>query len=524
MTSAFDAIVIGAGHNGLVCANYLARAGRRVLVVEATDRVGGASITREFADGFSVSACAHLLYQLHPEISRDLELEQHGLAFAARNLDTVALDRRGRHRRLSGGVVMGEGLSGEDVAAYGEFHAQMVRYAKLLATVATRRPPRLVGGDWRDRLALAKLGLDVRRLGRDDMRELLRVGAINLFDVLTERIEDDLLKGALGVDGVMGAQLGPRSPNTVLTFIHRRLGDVFGYAGPAIPLGGMGAVADALATSAGAQGVEIRTGAIVDHLLVDASRVVGVALAGGEEICGALGAIVVSNADPKTTFEQIAGFRRLETGFVRRIHNLRMRGTAAKLHLALNDLPAFSGLDAKDAGNRLLIAPDLAYVERAFDAAKYREYSNAPIMEISIPTVHDPSIAPSGRHVLSAVVQFAPYSLKAGWASAKGAFRQVVVDRLARYAPGIKELIVASELLTPVDIEREFRVRGGHWHHGEICLDQFMMLRPAPGATQYATPLDGLYLCGAGAHPGGGVMGLAGRNAAREIVRRGDGA
>lgn len=518
MTEVYDAVVVGAGHNGLVCAAYLAKKGKRVLIAEAADIVGGASITREFAEGYSVSACAHLLYQFHPGIAHDLELEKHGLVFAAENLATIALATDGNYRRFIGNIVTGKGLTQKDISEFAAFHAQMTRYAKLLAKVAGRRPPKLIEGDWHDKLNLAKIGLDIRRLGRDDMRELLRIGAINLFDVLHDRFADELLKGALSVDGVLGAHMGPRSPNTVLGYLYRHLGDAFGLSGPAIPKGGMGRVTTALAAAARSKGVEIRTGCPVTKIVCAAGRTSGVKLTSGEEIEAE---IVVSNADPKTTFEELVGFRELETGFSRRVHNIRARGTAAKLHLALDGMPEFSGIDAIDSGARLVVAPDLAYVERAFDPAKYGEFSRAPIMEITIPSVHDKSLAPAGKHVLSAVVQFAPFELKAGWDAGKSSFETLLLDTLAQYAPGIRDLIVSSEVLTPRDIEQQFRIRGGHWHHCELSLDQFMMMRPAFGATQYATPIDGLYLCGAGAHPGGGVMGLAGRNAARVIVKQG---
>jgi phytoene dehydrogenase-like protein len=512
-----DVVVIGAGHNGLVCAAYLSRSGYRVTVIEAGDDVGGASTTRPLADGFNVSACAHLLYQLHPGVIEDLDLEQHGLTYAARDLPTIALGPSAEIRRISGATVTGAGLSGNDVTAYRRFHEQMVRYAGLLSRAAEIRPPMLVDGDWQDRMALVRLALRTRLLGRDDMRSLLRVGAINLFDVLNETLEDELLKGTLSMDGVLGAHMGPRSPNTVLGFIYRRLDAVFGFDGPALPAGGMGRIAEAVSASARSSGVEVRTGTRVERVLLDGERAAGVVLAGGERLSADL---VVSNADPKTTFEDLVGFPQLETGFSRRIRNLRMRGTAAKLHLALESLPEFTGVSADDIGGRLVIAPSMIHVERAFDPAKYGGWSPAPVMEINIPSVHDPSLAPTGKHVLSAIVQFAPYELKGGWQSARDEFTAVLIDRLSEYAPGIRELIVAAELLTPRDIEQQFGIRGGHWHHGELSLDQFMMLRPVPGASQYATPLDGLYLCGAGCHPGGGVMGLAGRNAAQEIIAR----
>jgi phytoene dehydrogenase-like protein len=241
-----------------------------------------------------------------------------------------------------------------------------------------------------------------------------------------------------------------------------------------------------------------------------------VRLEGGGEIAADL---VVSNADPKATLLKLLGARHLETELTRRVHNLRMQGSAAKLHLALSELPEFRGVPGDQLGERLIIAPDLDYIERAFNPAKYREYSAAPVMEITIPSIHDPDLAPAGRHVLSAVIQYAPYDLAAGWDGERDRFREVVLDVLERFAPGLRRLVVGAELLTPLDIERQFRISGGHWHHGELALDQFMMLRPVPGAAQYAMPVRGLYLCGAGCHPGGGVMGTAGRNAASAVLK-----
>jgi phytoene dehydrogenase-like protein len=278
----------------------------------------------------------------------------------------------------------------------------------------------------------------------------------------------------------------------------------------------MGAVGEALAQAARNHGAVIRTGAPVKRVIVENGRAAGVETENGETFSSWT---VVSNADPKATIMSLVGARHVETGFVRRVHNIRMRGNAAKLHLALDGLPSIEGLDKKDFGGRFLIAPDPNYVERAFNPAKYGEYSPAPVLEITFPTFRDAGLAPTGKHVLSAIVQYAPRDLKAGWNSeARDNFRDAAIDTIAEYAPDLRSRITASELLTPEDIEREFRITGGHWHHGELTLDQFMFVRPVVGFAQYRMPLDGLWLCGAGAHPGGGISGAAGRNAARMIL------
>jgi len=279
--------------------------------------------------------------------------------------------------------------------------------------------------------------------------------------------------------------------------------------------GGPGALSEALASAARAAGAEIRLSAPVASLLLKEGTVCGVRLESGEEIAAVT---VVSNADPKTTFNRLLGARHLEAEFARRVHHLRAIGTAAKLNLALNGTPEFRGLETGELGERLLIAPDSHYVDDAFNGAKYRDCSRAPAVEITVPSVADPELAPAGKHVLSAIVQYAPSDLAGGWDARRDEFRDRVLELLELYAPGLRRQVVAAELLTPLDLERQFRASGGHWHHAELSLDQFMMLRPVPGAAQYATPVAGLYLCGAGCHPGGGVIGAAGRNAARVIL------
>ncbi len=518
MTKQYDVVVIGGGHNGLVCGAYLGRNGRKVLVVEAESHLGGASKTREFSEGFKVSAGAHLLTMLNPEVRKDLRLDEHGLKMAAKDLKTIALAADGNNITIDGDSISGGDISAKDQATMKNFHKTMMRFTKLLASAFRNRPPKLVEGDWHDRINLMKLGLGMRMLGREDMRELMRVGLINVYDVLHERFDSELLKGALSLDGLLGSHMAPRSPNTVLGYLYRRLGDLWGYRGPSLPEGGMGAVGEAIASAAKSMGVDIRTNSAVVSINTDAGRATGVTLASGEVIEAR---IIISNADPKNTFQKLVGIRNIETDFARRVENIRMKGNVAKFHLALDSLPEFKGVSSSELGQRLVIAPDMDYVERAFNPTKYGELCTTPVMEIVIPSIHDRSLAPDGKHVLSAVVQYAPYTLKAGWENEKEHFKQIVIDLLEQYAPGIQSKVVASELLTPEDIESEFHISGGHWHHGEISFDQILMMRGAYGSTQYGTPVDGLYLCGAGAHPGGNVMGLAGRNAAKEVIKRG---
>ena len=510
MTDKYDAIVIGAGHNGLICAALLAKSGKSVLVLEANGQVGGAAVTREFADGYTVSACAHLLYQLQPSVRKDLNLKP---KLAADDMPTIALAEDGEHVRIDGLSV--DGVSDADAKSYRAFQKRMLRFSKLLNTYLNKTPPRLGTKNFADLAILGRLGFDVRRLGKTEMQEFLRLIGINIHDEVTERFDNPLLKGAVCLDAVLGTHLGPRSPNTIMTYLYRLAGD---FGRTALPSGGMGSVSDELAHVARQAGVTIRTGMPVQRIIVDNARVVGVETASGEQFDSYT---VVSNADPKRTLLDLVGARHLEANFTHRVHNLRARGNAAKLHLALDGLPAMAGLDAKDFAARLVIAPDEHYVERAFNPAKYGASSPEPVVELTFPSVSDETLAPAGKHVLSAVVQYAPYNRKGGWTdAARAEFEAATIRVIERYAPDIAQHITASELLTPFDIEEQFHITGGHWHHGELTLDQFFFVRPVCGAAQYRMPVDGLYLCGAGAHPGGGVSGAAGRNAARAILGR----
>ena len=516
----YDVIVIGAGHNGLVCAATLARAGRSVLVVEAADQVGGMAVTREFAPGYRVSSGAHLLHQMPLALMRELNLSGHGLEFAATSLATTALGDEGTGLALACGGTPGAGWTARDAAAWPAWQGRLARFARLLHTLLAAPPPRLGTEAWTDKVALAKVGLRLRLLGRRDMREFLRIVGMNAYDLLEDEFESSLLKGALGLDAVLGTNFGPRAPGTVLTLLYRLAAD--SAAGPmplALPRGGLGALSLALARAATAAGAAIRTASPVERILVADDRATGVVLASGETIGAGR---VVSSADVKTTFLKLLGPEHLDTGFVRRVDHVRSSGLAAKLHLALDRLPGFRGTAPAALGGRLVVSPSLDYLERAFNPSKYGEWPSSPALEITLPTVSDPSLAPAGHHVLSAIVQYAPYAPKAGWAAEKRPFLEAILARLEAYAPGLRNSIVASELSTPEDLEREFRVPGGHWHHGDLAFDQFYMVRPVPGASQYATPLQGLYLCGASCHPGGGVMGLAGLNAARRMLDAGD--
>jgi phytoene dehydrogenase-like protein len=512
----YDTIIIGGGHNGLVCATFLARGGRKVLVLEAGATPGGAAVTREFAPGFRVSSCAHLLHLMPPALMRELGLQAQGLKIAAESLPTVALSEDAQHLSLAPGDLSAlERVSPADAAALREWQDLMRRISRALHPVLAQTPPRLGTDAWRDRAALLGIGWRVRRLGRRDMRELLRIGGMCVHDLLEDRFRLPLLKGALALDAVLGTNLGPRSPGTVVSLLYR-LAAVQGAEALALPQGGLGAFSEALARAAVAAGAQLRTSATVEKILVREDRVAGVVLASGEEIAAQS---VVSSADPKTTFLKLLGAEHLDAGFTRRVTQVRTRGLSAKLHLALERLPQFPGLTEQALRARLLVAPSSDYIERAYNHAKYEEFSQRPMLEVTIPSLSDSTLAPQGQHVMSVIVQYAPYTLKGGWAASRQAFTDRIIDTLGLHAPQLRASIRASELLTPEDIEREFRISGGHWHHAELTLDQFMMTRPVPGAAQYQTPVPGLYLCGAGCHPGGGVMGLAGRNAARELIR-----
>ncbi|MGK0501103.1 MAG: phytoene dehydrogenase-like protein [Oceanicoccus sp.] len=430
-------------------------------------------------------------------------------------IETITLDAAGNHLTLGINDIAGAELSAKDIDAYKAFKQEFRDYASALEPLMMNKPPRLKNMDKKDKFTLAKLGWKLRfGLGADAMSEFFRVGGINIYDVLNDVFDDPRIKGAIAADAVMGQHMGPRTPTTVLTYLHRLWGET--HSQPSLPPGGMGQVAKALLADAKNRGVTVRTEAKVQEILVSEGRASGVKLASGEQINAAL---VISNADAKTTFLELMDVAELDAMFVHRIHKTRTNGNVAKLHFGLNALPAINGLSIDQLGQRLLVAPDLRYVEHAFNHAKYGEYSQQPILEITLPSIVDPSLAPAEHHVMSVSASFAPYALKQGWdEQQRKAFVGTVIGVLEQYAPGFANTIVAQELLTPVDIEEQYHVTGGHWHHGELAIDQSFMMRPVHGTAQYDTPINGLFLCGAAAHPGGGITGIPGRNAAQRII------
>ena len=514
-TDHYDSIVIGAGHNGLVCASYLAQRGQRVLVLEASDTPGGLAATREFHPGFQVSV-AHSVSHFSHKVARELKLQSHGFEMAPTLLPTVGLGTEGEHVTVHQGSV--SGVADDDVSSYRDYSRQMQRFADVLKPFWQKKMPRIGLSSIAEAMTFAHIGLNLRRIGKKDMREFLRVASLPTRDLMDENFDNDILKAVLSWDGLIGSKMAPRSPNgAVLAMLYRRSGESHGAH--AIPAGGVGGLVKALCSAATSAGVEIRTGAAVGRILIEGSSdgliANGVRLVDGDKFSADR---VISAVDPQTTFISLVGVQNLDIGFSNRIRRLRCDGYVAKLHLALDELPEFTGLKTPDG--RMIIAPEMDAIEFAFDDAKYGECPKQPVIELVIPSMHDGSLAPDGQHVLSAHVMYVPYRLKAGWDDqARDALRERVIDTIAQYAPRLREHIIHKELLTPADLEEKYRVTGGHWHHIEPAMDQMLMMRPTYEAAQYRTPIPGLYLCGAGSHPGGDIMGAAGHNAAQEILR-----
>ena len=516
MIERIDAVIIGAGHNGLVCGTYLARAGLKVLFLEARDAVGGMTSEHSIDDDYHIPGLAHTAYPVCPRIRKDLQLDKFGYS-PGKAIDTIALDEDGRHLRFDQDNVSGFGLGDSDVSAYAEFKKEFLGYAKALRPLFENRPPRLKNMDFADKSTLAKLGWNIRAgLGRESMYEFLRVAAINMYDVLDEAFDDDRLKGALAADAVMGHHMGPRTPGTVLTWLTRLYGELNGPL--SVVCGGRSQLGSALLQAAESSGAVIRIGTKVKKVLVEKGKAFGVEIEGGEIVKART---IVSNADPRSTFLNLVGTPDLDAMFAQRVSQIRGAGDVAKLHLALSDKPKFLGLTEADLENRLLIAPTMNYVEHAFNHSKYGECSTNPILEITVPSLHNDALAPAGHHIMSVNIMHVPYGMADGRHEQKAALAYKIIAQIGRYAPNLKPQILNYEFLTPQDIERQYHVRQGHWHHGEMTIHQSFMMRPVYGAAQYATPIDGLFLCGAGTHPGGGLTGLPGRNAARRVLATG---
>lgn len=523
MAAAYDAVLIGAGHNGLVAAAYLAKAGLRVLVLERRSVVGGGLATQEIHPGFRCDIGAHRIAPLRREMVRDLKLRKHGLNVVRPDPAIFAPTPGGGGLLLSPDVRKSTKaiavFSGADAERWPEFAERMAGVARFLRRLGALTPPHAARPDRSDLWGLVRLGARLRLAGRRTMTDVLRTLPMPVAELLDEWFETDLLKGALGAAAVTGMSLGPRAAGTACALLLHQAG-ADGDAPTAVRRvrGGAAALAEALGAAAVEAGAELRTHAGVERIEIRDGRAVGVVLADGEEIAADR---VLSGADPRRTFLELVEPTHLTPDFLDDVAAIRLRGACAKLHLALGELPRFDGLPNDGPFEGVIsIAPSLDHLEHASDDAKYGAISEEPYLEAAIPSASDPSLAPEGRHVMSILLQYAPYHLKQGrWDDAR---RDALADRavatLARYAPNLPDAVIARHVLAPPDLESEFGMSEGNIYHGELTLDQFFLMRPVPGWARYRTPIENLYLCGAGTHPGGGASGSSGYNAAREVL------
>jgi phytoene dehydrogenase-like protein len=518
----YDVAVIGGGHNGLVHAAYLARAGRRVVVLERRHLLGGAAVSEQIVPGFTFSVFSYVVSLLRPEIVRELDLPRHGLQILPLDgtftpmPDGRYLWRMNDHFKTLREIAR---HSRADAEAYDEYAKAMVEMARFVKPILGLTPPDPTSLRPRGLLDLLSLGRRFRSLPPGDQLAQLQLLTMSAIDFLDRWFETDVLKATMSASGIIGTFLGVRSPGTAYVLLHHYMGEIDGaFRAWGLPRGGTGAISNAVAGAAREAGAAIRTDAPVERILLENGRATGVVLENGDEIAAS---IVSSSLDPRQTFERLVGVTHLPEEFVADLRRYKYRGSSGKVNLALDGLPDFRSLPGAGPHLRgaISISPSIDYMERAYDAAKYGRFSPRPYVDIVIPSLTDPSVAPPGKHVMSCFVQYAPYHLREGtWDDERERFGDAVIDAIAEHAPNIRSLIRHRQVLTPLDIERTIGLSEGNIFQGELTLEQLFFLRPAPGWAQYRTPVRNLYMCGSATHPGGGIMGAPGRNAALRVL------
>jgi phytoene dehydrogenase-like protein len=519
-----DVVIVGGGHNGLVTAFYLAKAGFKPLVLERRAQVGGAAITEEFHPGFRCSTLAHNAGPLRADIVRDMQLEKHGLKLTTPDVNTVSLLPDGRALVLySDAKQAAEEIakwSQKDAASYADFGAALGKIGRVIGEALALTPPNIDSPSSGDLWGMLKTGRSIRNLGKKDLYRVLRWGPMAAADLVAEFFDTEPLRATIAARGIFGTFLGPWSAGSALVLLLRAAADPSPAGSIQFPAGGIGAITQAMAAAAKQAGAEIRTDAEIAEIRVKDGIATGVVLASGEEISARA---VVSNADPKRTLMRLVDPAHLSPDFIQKIKNYRCMGTVAKVNLALSALPEFAALKGKGDGllrGRVQISPEIDYLERAFDESKYGNFSRQPYLEMTLPSLADASLAPAGQHVMSVYMQYAPYTLKnSDWESQRKALGETVVKTIAQYAPNLPQIILRHQIITPKDLEETYGLTGGHIFHGELALDQFFTMRPLLDWARYRTPIERLYLCGSGTHPGTGLTGGSGANAAREIAK-----